>query len=62
MIVFVSLLIALNSAPAQGWMPTTAPGANWVSIASSADGSKLAALILDGVAVYTSTNSGTNRM
>ena len=49
-----------NSAFAQNWTTTTAPVANWVSVASSADGNKLAALVQGGEAVYTSTNAGAN--
>ena len=47
-------------AGAQTWTQTTAPVANWVSVASSADGMRLAALTLDGQAVLISTNGGTN--
>lgn len=43
---------------AQNWTVTTAPSANWVSVASSADGNKLAALVQGGEAVYISTNAG----
>jgi hypothetical protein len=40
-------------------LQTSAPLARWVSIASSADGTKLAALA-NGGGIYTSANSGTN--
>ena len=43
---------------AQIWTVTTAPVANWVSVASSADGNRLAALVQGGEAVYISTNAG----
>jgi len=39
------------------WVQTSAPNEPWTSIASSADGNKLAAVALDG-GIYTSTNSG----
>jgi hypothetical protein len=45
----------VNSAFVQTWTPTTETG-NWYGIASSADGSKLAAVGYSGI--YTSTNSG----
>jgi hypothetical protein len=40
------------------WAPSGAPVANWYSVASSADGTKLAAVIFGG-GIYASTNSGT---
>ncbi len=44
---------------AQTWTTAaSAPSANWVSIASSADGNRLAALMEGGEAVYISTNAG----
>lgn len=43
---------------AQSWTVTSAPSANWVSLASSADGNTLAALVQGGEAVYLSTNAG----
>ena len=43
---------------AQMWTVTTALVANWVSVASSADGNRLAALVQGGEAVYISTNAG----
>jgi hypothetical protein len=49
---------SLNQPYAQNWTTTTAPVANWVSVASSADGNKLAALVQGGETVYTSTNAG----
>ncbi len=51
---------SLEPARAQSWQQTTAPVANWVSVASSADGMRLAALTSDGQAVLISTNGGTN--
>jgi len=57
-------LLTANFTFAQTWTQTIAPTNNyWFSIASSADGSRLAALgqptTIDFSAVYTSTNSGT---
>jgi hypothetical protein len=43
---------------AQSWTQTSAPKNNWYSIASSADGSKLVAVISYAKAIYTSTNFG----
>jgi hypothetical protein len=45
---------------AQNWTVTSAPSANWVSLASSADGNTLAALVQGSEAVYISTNAGAN--
>lgn len=46
---------------AQTWTTATnAPSANWVSLASSADGNLLAGLVQGGEAVYLSTNAGAN--
>jgi hypothetical protein len=56
-----SLFPAVHPASAQNWILTSAPSNNdWFSIASSADGTKLAAVAWDFVAggIYTSTNSG----
>jgi photosystem II stability/assembly factor-like uncharacterized protein len=39
------------------WTQTSAPGENWESVASSADGTKLAAVVWSG-GIWTSTNSG----
>src|SRR5215471_2070396 len=44
---------------AQQFTPTTAPAQDWISIASSADGTKLAAVGNYGY-LYTSTDSGSN--
>src|SRR5689334_20812333 len=44
-------------APAQTWTQTSAPSQDWRGIASSADGSKLAATVWSGL-IYISTNSG----
>lgn len=52
------LFITGEAAPAQNWTTTTAPIANWISVASSADGNRLAALIQGGQEVYISTNAG----
>lgn len=43
-----------KSAFAQTWTATTAPVATWASVASSADGNRLAALVAIGSAVYLS--------
>jgi hypothetical protein len=42
---------------AQTWTPTSAPVENWLSVASSADGTRLVAAFQTG-GIYTSTNSG----
>lgn len=42
---------------AQTWELTSAPAASWYGVASSADGSKLVAVVSGG-SIYTSTNSG----
>jgi hypothetical protein len=49
-----SIIISTNSGGS--WTRSSAPGGYWTGIASSADGTKLAALQLGGI--YTSTNSG----
>jgi hypothetical protein len=41
------------------WMQTSASSQYWYSVAGSADGTKLAAVVYGG-GIYTSTNSGTN--
>ena len=56
-VLFVATLTMAGSAIAQTWTPTGAPVNNWVSVASSADGTRLAAGA-GPVAVFTSTNSG----
>ena len=40
------------------WSHTTAPASNWVAIASSADGIRLAAADVSGSGIWTSTDSG----
>ena len=57
-VTFCWLFSTTMSAFSQSWTTTTAPVANWVSVTSSADGNKLAALVQNGGAVYTSTNAG----
>ena len=52
------ILVLGSQVFAQTWMPTSAPIANWRSVASSADGSKLAAVASWSYGIYTSTNSG----
>jgi hypothetical protein len=54
----VAIFCGFISAPAQTWTQTIAPKNSWYSIASSADGTKLAAVIPYANAIYTSTNSG----
>lgn len=44
---------------AQTWDLTSAPAASWYGVASSADGSKLVAVVSGG-SIYTSTNSGSS--
>ena len=50
------------------WLPASAPSNNWVSVSSSADGTKLVAVAayvysgFDQSCIYTSTNSGTTWM
>lgn len=51
------LVIGLNSTFPQDWTPTSAPSTNWVSVASSADGTRLVAAVSGGP-IFTSTNSG----
>lgn len=47
----------VNLADAQTWTQTTAPHSIWISLASSADGTRLAAV--DARNIWTSTDSGT---
>ncbi len=56
--VLICFSFRTEPAVAQNWNVTTAPSANWVSLASSADGNRLAALVQGGEAVYISTNAG----
>ncbi|MBI3850930.1 MAG: hypothetical protein HY298_11740 [Verrucomicrobia bacterium] len=55
-----SLLPVVNLAFAQTWTQTSAPITNWTSVASSADGTKLVAVVggVPGGSIHTSTNSG----
>lgn len=57
-LLIINLVLAGGSTLAQNWTTTTAPSANWISVASSADGNHLAALIQGGEEVYISTNAG----
>src|SRR5690349_20272857 len=61
LIILFGMLLAGADAPAQTWTKTSAPKYYWWSVASSADGSKLVALI-GGVpyatAIYTSADGG----
>jgi hypothetical protein len=58
---WVGLFTGVNCACAQSWTPTSAPAKSWVSVAASADGTKLVAAAdnYPGAPIYTSTNSGT---
>ncbi len=49
--------IASHSVFAQSWVATSAPVQSWTSLAASADGTRLAAVVHDG-GIYLSTNSG----
>jgi photosystem II stability/assembly factor-like uncharacterized protein len=53
---FAFLLFSLPCVQAQNWTPSTAPALGWASIATSVDGSKLAA-VADPGGIYVSTNS-----
>ena len=57
LLVAASLLVVTQIACAQTWMQTSAPSNNWISVASSADGSRLVAAASSGL-IYVSTNSG----
>ena len=56
------LFLALDPALAQTWTQTGAPRGGWLSVASSADGTKIvtaaASIGIGGGAIFTSTNSG----
>jgi photosystem II stability/assembly factor-like uncharacterized protein len=57
----MAILTMVNCAFAQTWTQTSAPSNNWISVASSADGSKLVATTDLGTnigPIYASTNSG----
>ncbi len=56
--VLACFVLSIEPSVAQHWTVTTAPSANWGSLASSADGNRLAALVQGGEAVYISTNAG----
>lgn len=56
LLLVAAMLVLADFAFAQTWTQTGAPNKTWTSIASSADGSKLAAAAFDGI--YTSTNYG----
>jgi photosystem II stability/assembly factor-like uncharacterized protein len=51
----MTILMMVNCVFAQTWTQTGAPTNNWISVASSADGSKLVAI---GHGLYVSSNSG----
>ena len=62
-IIYCGLFAAISSALAQTWTQNTnAPNMAWLSIAASADGSKLAALPFGGATgvIWVSTNAGIN--
>jgi hypothetical protein len=58
--VLSALLTADNPVFAQTWTKTSAPSNRWWSVATSADGTKLAAVT--DLSIYTSTNSGATWM
>lgn len=53
----LACLPAATATQAQSWILTSAPITNWSCVASSADGTKLAAAV-NGGGIYVSTNSG----
>jgi photosystem II stability/assembly factor-like uncharacterized protein len=55
--VWVSLLAALERAPAQQWAQANAPAADWTSAAVCVDGSRLVAVAYTN-GIYISTNAG----
>jgi hypothetical protein len=57
LLMIIGLIARLHHAVAQTWTLTSAPNENWVSLASSADGSKLIASDTSWL-YYISTNSG----
>ena len=56
-VVWACLILLNQAALAQDFTPTEAPSQNWLSLASSADGNKLAGVGSYGL-LYVSTNSG----
>jgi hypothetical protein len=57
----MAILMMVNCVFAQTWTQTSAPSNDWVSVVSSADGSKLVAITDPGTnigPIYASTNSG----
>ena len=56
-LIFLSVFACLQTGQGQNWTLTAAPVKNWSAVASSADGSKLAAVVNNG-GIYVSTNSG----
>jgi photosystem II stability/assembly factor-like uncharacterized protein len=58
-LLFVGTLLSnLSPVSGQSWVRTSAPSVDWTSVASSANGRKVAATVYGG-RIYTSTNSGT---
>jgi hypothetical protein len=60
-LLLISLLAVANAASAEDWTPTSAPTTNWIAVASSADGSKLAAAVYNGP-IYTSQTTVAPRL
>jgi photosystem II stability/assembly factor-like uncharacterized protein len=58
-VAFCGLLSVVTSTSAQTWTQTIAPTNHWLSVASSADGSKLVAIATNGD-IYRSSDSGNN--
>jgi len=56
-IAFAGLGSPLGSVSAQTWTLTTAPSSSWQAVASSADGTRLVAVVFNG-GIYTSADSG----
>lgn len=57
LLIVLSSIFTIHRAGAQIWTQTSATNNSWQAVASSADGTKLAAVVLNG-GIYTSTNSG----
>jgi hypothetical protein len=46
-VIILVAIFAISSASAQTWAPTSAPSNNWQSVVSSADGTKLLAVVME---------------
>jgi hypothetical protein len=57
LVVIAGLLSFTKYGSAQNWVQTGAPASNWIAIASSEDGVRLAAIVGNGP-IYTSADSG----